>query len=347
MAGLLRITTAIAGLCTLALSSRVRAELVVTIQADKSEYALTEPVRLSVRYKNAGAGPVNIMPSRELGANMTCTFYEVTEPNGTVVKRSHQFAYVEPMVFPHYPGDVLLPSDYIEVTMYPALSSSIPGEHHQRRGFTFASVGDYELRLAYAPPPTYRLLAQNTPVYSNVLSIRVRAATDTEKEILDAFWSGDRSDLAMGDASAYITIDEKRTRETLAEYADHPLADFLRLNLARGLMKPGRVVDDEIVAILEELRPKESFRWEEVHMLLGSVYSTLGDRQRALDVFYEALQGRPDLLHNDIFMKRVAFATTGSAQKELEWEFACGRGERMRAAAELLPQQVLRSIQEK
>jgi hypothetical protein len=329
--------------CLVGFASRAGAQLQITIQSNKADYVVNEPVRLTVWYQNAGDSAINVMPARELGINMVCTFYKVTEPGGATVRRKNQFAYPNQLINPEYQGDLLRPSEYFEVSMYPSLTRSMPGETHQRRGFTFGEAGSYRLRLGYMPPPVEGRLwrpVDGGPALSNEIVINVRPPSVAEKAILDTYWSADRADLAMEDGPAYLNLDEQRTRRTLAAYSQHPLADFLRLNLACGLMKPGNHVDDEVIALLEELRPRKEFRWDEVHMLLAASYSIRGDDKRAMEVCYEAIQYSPQLLHNYLFMTRVILAVSRDPQKIIEWDRECARGERMLFAGVPIPSQL-------
>ena len=230
-------------LCALALTSSVAsAQLEITIELDRSTYVLREPVRLLARYQNAGSEPLRIVSSGDLGSNMVFTYYEVTTPDGVTLRRKHQYLFLD-YTSTAITGELLAPGDFVDIAMYPNLTGTLPQESVRRRGFTFPRPGAYRLRLAYDVPRAFSGVwrsGDGGPVLSNEVVFNVQPADSVETEILDAYWSASRSDLACGDGVMYLEIDETLTRSVLAKYPNHRLSQHLRLNLARGLISEQR-----------------------------------------------------------------------------------------------------------
>jgi hypothetical protein len=316
------------------------ADIAMVAECDVNEVVVRQPITLWVSFQNMGAESVGIIPVWKLGQNMHFMYYEVTEPDGTTSRRKHCYLTRFGIIDPDFPGEPLGPGELVEVTLNPTMSETLAGEP-RRVGFTFPSPGIYVLTVCYWPA-YYRTMWRpdnDEPLRSNGVTFVVRAATPEEDEILDAFWSGSALDNVSGDAEIPVEVDVQRIREVLRRYDANPLADYLRFNLARGLISRD-IGDMEAAALLETLRTRD-FRVGEVEQVLATAYAGRGDRAKALDVLFDGIVRRPRFLDNDDYVRRLVWARYGGHDRVMEWEQECVQGKRREHAGIELPRRVM------
>jgi hypothetical protein len=260
--------------------------------------------------ENAGGTTARVMEVRELGPNMEYTFLDIQTPDGTRELRTFQYINDIKLPNPKYLGEPLQPGEGVQFFIYPTESTPLrrdPRNETDDYGpLTFPVAGTYHVRVAYRVPEVYKNLQPNGgEVFSEPVVLEFREPTAEESEILDAVWACAPM-LSSGEDEALKCDAEPELRRVIALYPQNDLTRYARFYLARAIVyqRPPRQ-RGEAIEILEDLRSnRSSFRAEEVRLLLGRIYGSDGETEKAKQVFNEALAMNPMLRTNFPFMER-------------------------------------------
>jgi len=315
-------------------------ELTINISASKSELIVGEPVKLVVEIYNTSDEILRILPVERLGMNMEAMFLRIITPDQRTEYRKFTFTRWHEIVNPYFPGEILAPGEVVVTLLYPTETRAVrfAGDDTPKRGYgrTFPKPGVYEVQLAYVPPPRYERLyrTENTKygeVYSNSIFLALRAPSQKEKEILDAYWnSGDKVGLLLGDDHPYLRADEKLLEQIIAKYPREQLTDYLRLALARSFLFADGLWDgaDHAIPLLEEIIDSApNFRFEETRLHLATAYSRAGLRKNASALFETIIKARPAMKCHAELMGRKIMNETDDIDNILEWKESRMRGE--------------------
>jgi hypothetical protein len=306
--GLLRALGSASFIACIASTTAYPVDLRVTLRPSQDTYAIREPVKFAITIENAGSTEARVMEVRELGANMEYTFLDIQTPDGTRELRAFQYVSDIKLQNPNYLGEPLRPSEGVQFFIYPTESTPLLGdprnEAEDYRPLTFPVAGTYHVRVAYRVPKVYKnLQPAGGEVLSESVVLKFKDPTPEESEILDAIWACVPM-LSSGDDHLLGCQAESEIRRVIELYPRNDLTRYARFYLARFIVDEFHPQQwGEAIEILEDLRSNHpSFRAEEVRLLLGRVYGSSGEPEKARQVLNEALAGNPMLRTNFRFM---------------------------------------------
>lgn len=308
-----------------ALASAAAPVLTLHIRADKSEYVLGEPVRLTVTLRNCS--------SETLALHGTGVFCSVTSPRGVPEYRAGFDGEI--------PATHLASGDSVLFFVYPNIARDVTS-NGARIGFQkgremFESHGRYQVRILCQPrsPGGACFSPWITDLLrSNEVTLSMRSPRRNEARVIDAL----RRSYALGDSyrpgyagmrhrafgnGAAIRFDGptnddiiQRLRVVRTRVSSTPLVSYVDYGIARMLLdgnieepRDHAVSVAEGIRILEELRSHHpEFRPDEVSYHLSMALFRcdvwrlrFGDRARARAVMTELMEAKPDLWSNPEF----------------------------------------------
>jgi hypothetical protein len=257
---------------------------------------------------------------------MEFMFFEVVRAE-EIQRRQIRYASVNRVENVDWMGEPIASGDSVVIHLYPTVTRSVDGVGSST--FTFTEPGRYQLRVAYSVPDYFKNLWQPSggTLYSNYINLDVREAAPQEKEILDAYWSGEQLPLMMGEDNFYLKADEAAIRDVLSRYPDNPLCRYVMFALARTILTTSWANDakrGQGMALLAELHERyPSFRTFEVALHMGTAQALGGDKVGAVDTLGDGLTATPELIDNPKYMDRLfqALALSGNltSRQKRDW----------------------------
>ncbi len=323
-------------LLAFACSSAFAASLSVKLDSPKYNYVVGEPVKLRVTLQNDSTETIRIVHLPQLGQNMEYTHYKLVEPSGSEYLCWSQMFHVMRAFDPLKSGEPLGPGEAVVLFLYPRKvfkAARQAGAGRRRSVDMFAEVGTYRLRIVYGVSKAYELLwyAGSSGRESNELVLTFRAPDSIEQEILGACAAGRNMGAALGELDDTAAFDEDALRSVIRKYPDHPLTEYARFALARSLTRITRdgiaSTASEGVSIFESLREQApGFRGEEISKQLGTAYYYLGEQDRAVSVFEDALVRYPYMQLTYPFMARYIRVLTNDIGAVQRWSEGRSKG---------------------
>jgi hypothetical protein len=332
-------------LLAFACTSASAASLSIKLDSPQYVYVLGEPVKLRVTLQNDSTETIRIVHLAKLGQHMEFMHYELVEPSGSEYLCWSQLGHVHRALDPLMSGEPLRPGEAVVAFLYPRKvfkATSPTGAGRRGSVDLFAEPGTYRLRIVYGVSKVYERLwyAGQNGRESNELILTFRPPDSKEREILDARAAGWNMGAAAGELDDHAAFDEDALRRVIRKYPDHPLAKYARFALARSLTRIDRdgiaSTGSEGVAIFESLRERvPDFRGEEISKQLGTAYYHLGDRNKAVHVFEDALVRYPHMRLTYAFMASYIRVLTNDPGAVQRWSEGRSEG---RKGLELIPE---------
>jgi len=241
--------------------------LSLEISTDRSEFVLGEPVVLYVTLKNAGSGPVQVMPRLE--PDYQFVEYFVKGPDGAE-------SVFLPWAYKDYVGaqTTLQPGDSI---------SGVAKIFYGGNGWTFKVPGTYRLRAVY-----------ENSASSQEISINVKAPTDDAgQRSSQIFLSSDEvgkfllfegGDHLQDGISKLKTVADQMPGTPHAFYANYALGVNMMRDFANFQTNSLRAADPQMaVSYLQkiETQPVSFYYSMETTVYLSRAYDTLGQPSQA------------------------------------------------------------------
>lgn len=273
----------------------------------QAEYVTREPIKLVVTLVNNSNEQIRIPGWEYFGSDWDCIYLEIVGPDGAQQCRRFQFWDSYGIINEKYLGEPLLPGDYREIRLYPNVTFQVDCRslaEVSRMGATFGEPGDYRVRAVYQVPNYWPALWRpSTQLVSNEVTLRFREPDAEEREIIDAIWSGDGSDLSLGD-DAGGRMDEGFLREVIAKYPRNRLEGYAEIALARTLyLTPDGSCDSEALSWVEKiLTAHPGLRPEEVLSLGAKIFLRMQEPGKAAALADSALKLSPGLIDDSDFM---------------------------------------------
>jgi len=297
------------------------AQVRLSIRTDSADYAVREPIKISVQMTNATPDTVRVFPINELGNHMKHMFIEVTRPDGVVEWRKFLvFFYIEARgVGPV--GEPLSPGEMLNLSLYPYMTYLVgpPPIESERLAarFTFDRPGTFHVRVAYYVEDECRYLwkPEGGILYSNSIELHLRESTPAERDVLDAVWSGERFTMLCGDEATHLKGDVQKLRAVIAKYGEDPMIRYAKLSLGRTLAyQTDRASASEGIALLQGMSEQfPGFRAKEILFHRANALDLMGETPAALQLYDAALDQFPALIDDYVFMTRKLWAETHEA----------------------------------
>ena len=310
-----RICVAVIVVMILSTSSLIAEGLKIIIEPNKTEYAVGEPIKMTVKFRNESDSIIRILDvgSYSMAENYYL-FYEVVNPNGELQVRYFTYIASTRILIPTFKGEGLLPGEVKEVCfIYPNWSWMVE-PRSKIQGLTFPEPGEYRFRLRYYVPNEYsKLWNHGKYARSNEITIKIRDCTSEEKAILGSLYKKGPDVTSLGDDDYWVSkteFDEEALREAIRLYPENEMVKYPKFYLAMLLISSKRY--DEAIDILTGLlKDYPGFREEEIYQHLGRCYVELGDREEALRYLNAIMEKRPELKDHYNFMRCMIMADKG------------------------------------
>jgi len=286
---------------TLHATAHAEPKLRVYARADKAEYVLGEPVRLTVSICNLS--PDTLLVS----TGTSSTFFSILPPRGPVehVAQPNDFVTTRAR---------LAPADSLLFFLYPnAYDTKVDdvGDSRVYQGLTqaFPVAGTHVVRVACRPraskePVVYGMPDPSPVILSNPVTLRIRpTANRLEERVTDVLWRAQ----TLGRSSRklrYLRSAKERVQHTpLVAYVDYGIA---RLLLERAIEYPVELRADlmEGMSILDSLYVcSPDFRHDEVtyHYVMAKFRAYLagaGELHNARTLMGKLMRDQPELWAN-------------------------------------------------
>lgn len=312
-------------------------EVVLVLESTQSEYVIREPLKFTVHFVNRSDEPVNIVDIGLLDMNMSNLVLEVTTPHDEVQIRRFSYVSSDQIFYPWYSGEPLEPGGSLQTALYPNVTGVVDEERtgiwSGRHEVTFPRRGRYEVRVGYyvwqTAPKLWR--PEEEYLFSNAVTLHFRDPTPVEEEILDAYWKLGGTWISTGDHNPFCRYDTDALRNVIDKYPDNEMTKYAYFGLARELARVRLNVDLQrmrsAIPIFETLLTRyPGLRGDEMRHHLARTYYNTGEREKAIEIFNNALKESPGLEDNYEFMKNKLVAETMSSQALSVWMRKRARG---------------------
>jgi len=274
-----------------------------TIESDKDEYVVNEPVRFKLKLKNISETEQRVLTDLgerhylSLTRNIT---YNITTQEGIEEKRYIPSGADLIGDIRNYKGVPLAPGDSLVAYVYPF--SSFPKgrttreeelKEKKRRYRTFNKPGTYKISIVYEATPEKfnNIYTREGGLRSNEIAVHFREPGPVEKKMIDAM-----NHSITTDYDIYNRVepeDAEFMSELIEKYPDNPLTRHLELRVANARYWEGKL-EEAAEKFREVNRKYPDFRHHNVQLFLARTYLKMGKKEKAIEAIDTAFRNDPE-----------------------------------------------------
>lgn len=274
-----------------------------TIESDKDEYVINEPVRFKLKLKNISETEQRVLTDLGGGHYLSLTrniTYNITTPAGIEEKRCIPSEADLIGDIWDYKGVPLAPGDSLVAYVYP-FQSFLEGKvtrekalkEKERRYRTFNKPGTYKISMVYEATPEKfnNIYTREGGLRSNEITVHFREPGPVEKKMIDAMNHSITTDY---DIYNWVEPDDAEIMSNLIKkYPDHPLTRHLELRVANARFWKGKL-EEAAQKFREVNRKHPDFRYHNVQLFLARTYLKMGKKEKAIEVIDTAFRNDPE-----------------------------------------------------